>query len=93
MEDTLTTQVLMSSRERKRIRPRRERERIRPRVQKSHPCTIISSLALDHTIGRAEGDRGVADFDQEDDEDGKEKGDDMVDDWCNEALQDGSYDV
>jgi hypothetical protein len=52
---------------------------------------IISNLALDHTIARAEGDRGVADFDQEDDEEGQEKGDEMVDDWCNEALEDGSY--
>ena len=40
-----------------------------------------------------EGDSGVAEFDREDDENGKEEGDYMVDDWCNEALEDDSYDV
>jgi hypothetical protein len=54
---------------------------------------IIANLALDHTIARAEGDRGVADFDRKDDEDGQEEGDDIVDDWCNEALEDDSYDI
>jgi hypothetical protein len=54
---------------------------------------IIANLALDHTIARAEGDRGVAEFDLEDDKDGQEEGDDMVDEWCNEANEDGSYDM
>lgn len=46
-----------------------------------HLRVIIADLALDHTIARTEGDRGVADFDQEVDEDGQEEeeGDDMVD--------------
>ena len=71
----LITQVKMSSRERKRVRPR---------VQ-IRPCKKFAIFALDHTVAHAECDRGVEDFVQEDDEDEHEEGDDKVDDWCNDG--------
>ena len=57
---------------------------------------LLNDVALDHTVARYEGEEEVATFDQEEEEVGQEKGDEVDNTWCNEANEanaDGSISI